>query len=227
MPGFVKEYSDRAAARCCARRSAALRQQDVPTPVARPGADPRAIEFDHLGGETGLSLVSPQLGTLLEPVMRLHGCTVAGLRPFDPLRRIRPCLHLATRPEIKAVLGEPVPRGSATLHGDLHAAQFIRDHAGKVWIVDLDDLALGPPEADIANFAAHLATSLPGAIAVWASRVCRAWTDLSGSCDAGVFQRHLRFALVLRHLKLREARRPDFETEVLAYLRDSSNFSIR
>lgn len=227
MPGFVKAYPDAAAARRSLHRSAALRAQNVQTPAARPRPNPLETVFDLVNGTTGLPLVSCEIGTLLGTVAGLHACKVSGLRPFDPFLRIRPRLALATSPLIRAVLDEPVPQGAATLHGDLHAGQFIRDPEGTIWIVDLDDLSLGPPEADLANFAAHLSTSLSGGIAYWSSRVRTAWRGLSRPCDERTFRRYLRFALVRRHLKLREAGRPDFETEVVAYLRESSNFSIR
>ncbi len=41
------------------------------------------------------------------------------------------------------------------------------------------------------------------------------------------FAQYLRFALLRRHLKLREVGRPDFKSEILAYFRDSASFSIR
>jgi len=141
--------------------------------------------------------------------------------------RIRSRLSLTSSSEIGAVLEESVPTGTATLHGDLHVGQFVQDRMEKVWVVDLDDLALGPPEADLANFTAHLATSASGGIAHWATRIRGAWHNLGEHCDDEIFARHLRFALVRRHLKLREANRQDFQSEVVTYLGDSSNFSIR
>jgi len=191
------------------------------------GDNPRSVEFDRIEGLTGQALRETDLQSLLESVSRIHACTVPGLEPFDPFLRIRPRLTATSSHLIRAVLRDPVPDGSATLHGDLHVGQFIRDGQGKVWIVDLDDLALGPPEADLANFAAHLATSGPGSISLCSQRVVTAWTGLGQACNDDIFQSYLRFSLVRRHLKLREAGRPDHEAMVLGYLRDSPNFSMR
>jgi aminoglycoside phosphotransferase (APT) family kinase protein len=47
------------------------------------------------------------------------------------------------------------------IHGDFHPGQTLRDGAGTVWLVDLDDLALAPPEADFGNLAAWMATQSP------------------------------------------------------------------
>ncbi len=46
------------------------------------------------------------------------------------------------------------------LHGDLHAGQILADGAGAPVVIDLDDLAMGAAEADIANLGAHLVTSV-------------------------------------------------------------------
>lgn len=147
---------------------------------------------------------------------------------YDPMSRIRTRLALTDDPLLRSYAEGPIPTGHALLHGDLHVGQFIQEPWGKVWVLDLDDLALGPPEADLANFAAHLSTTDPGpGIAGWAGQVCREWASLGGALEPTVFARFLHLALVRRHLKLREAGRPDFEAEILAYLRESSSFSIR
>ena len=171
---------------------------------------------------------SEDLAAVLAAIGVLHGAAVSDLPVFDPLLRIRPRLALTKVPALRAIAEEPVPQGHATLHGDLHVGQAIRDLSGMVWIIDLDDLATGPPEADLANFAAHLATSPPqGGIADWSDRVRRIWTGQGRALEQAVFEQFLRFALLRRHLKLRAAGRPDFEAEILAYLRDSASLSIR
>lgn len=224
----MKRHPDAATAAVARRRSTALCAAGLATPYARQGTDERDVVFERIDGETGQRLVDTDLGPILSAVARLHRSRVPGLPAYDPFRRIRPRLALATRIPVREILAEPVQRGTATLHGDLHVGQLIRDARGKVWIVDLDDMAAGPPEADLANFAAHLATS-PGSpgIAHAADRVTTAWRRLGERHDDKVFARFLRFALVRRHLKLRQSGRPDHEADVLAYLRDSSNFSIR
>ncbi|PWK54627.1 phosphotransferase [Silicimonas algicola] len=226
MSRFLKTHRDEATAAEALRRASILRRAGLPTPHAMAGADARQVSFARIEGETGLPLLASGLAGLLELVALLHECPVAGLPPLDPFRRIRPREALLRNEEIRSVLDETVPSGTATLHGDLHAGQFIRDGGGTVWIVDLDDLTLGPPEADLANFAAHSATSLQGGVELWADRVRAAWRDIGRPCDDDVFRRLLRIALVRRHLKLRETGRPDHEAMVATYLRESSNFSI-
>lgn len=209
------------------RRTAALRAGGIPTPAAWQSTAVRDVVFERLDGETGLVLAKRDFETFFRPVAQLQACPVPGLRRYDPLLRIRPRLSLATADPLRRVLEDPVPDGTATLHGDLHLGQFILEPSGKVWVVDLDDLAVGAQEADLANFTAHLATSLPGGICLWADRVRSAWLAVAQSWHEDRFQRFLRFSLVRRHLKLRETGLPDFESVIVAYLRESSNFSMR
>lgn len=223
----MKHYADRAMAQEAFRRSADLRAAGVSTPavIGRPGD--QALCFGGVDGNTGIALVADDLAPLLTVVARLHSASLRDLPVYDPFLRVRPRLAFSTQLPVSEILSEPVPSGNATLHGDLHVGQFIRDGDGKVWVVDLDDLAIGPREADLANFAAHLATSLPErSIADWSDRVCGAWTRIGETVDREIFTRFLRFALLRRHLKLREAGRPDFEAEIGDYLRGNSNFSI-
>ena len=228
MSGFIKTHRDAASAAEALRRPIALHGQGLATPAPMPGPVENDIHFDRIEGTSGRVLIAENLDSLLQSVARLHRSYVSDLPPFDPYLRIRPRLHLSDVTAVHAIVEETVPTGDATLHGDLHSGQFIRDAGGTVWIVDLDDLAIGPPEADIANLVAHLATSGTGFnITRWSSVVRRVWFEQGQCLSQDVFSRFLRLALVRRHLKLREAGRPDFEPEVLAYLRESSNFSIR
>ncbi len=228
MPGFLKQYSDAAQAAEALRRTRILRAQSVQTPAAIHGPTPSELDFDTIEGRTGHDLIGDDLCPLLRSMAELHGANVPNLAPFDPLLRIRSRQALTDVPLLRQIATGPVPRGSAVLHGDLHVGQFIVSPEGTVWLVDLDDLALGPPEADLANFVAHLATTDPGTgIAEWSRRVCDAWASLGHMADSHVFTRYLHLALLRRHLKLREAKRPDFEAPILSYLRESSSFSIR
>lgn len=184
--------------------------------------------FDRIEGRTGRDLIGGDLGCLLSTLGNLHRAHMGDLPRYDPLLRVRPRLALTAVAALRGIVDEPVPPGSATLHGDLHVGQFILEKSGTVWIVDLDDLAVGPPEADLAGFTAHLATTLPGCgIAAWSGRLCRTWVGQGCNLDRTVFAQFLRFALLRRHLKLREAGRPDFEAQILAYLRESASLSIR
>lgn len=209
------------------RRSSGLRAAGVPTPAVLSPSGDKGLCFENVEGQSGQALLSEDLAPLLSVVARLHRASLPNLPAFDPFLRIRPRAALATALPADDILSEPVPDGHTTLHGDLHVGQFIQSRDGDVWIVDLDDLAVGPPEADLANFAAHLATSQPSrSIRDWSDRVCNAWATLGDPVDHDVFARFLRFALLRRHLKLREAGRPDFEATIIGYLRESSNFSI-
>ncbi len=45
------------------------------------------------------------------------------------------------------------------VHGDLHVGQMICEQTTRsVWLLDLDDIAIGPSEADLGNFVAHFVT---------------------------------------------------------------------
>lgn len=219
MPDFVKRHPDAATAAEAIRRAAALRAAGVPTPAARPGGADREVAFDLVDGISGRALLDRDPAALLAPLARLHRARVSGLPRYDPFLRSRPRLTPATNRVFHEVLAEPVPGGSATLHGDFHAGQLIEAQDG-VWIVDLDDMALGPPEADLANFTAHVATSgdacgFADRLTTWREAVVSAY---GSPCRAEVFARYLRFALVRRHLKLRAAGRTDFETEIAVVL---------
>ena len=223
MPGFVKALSDASTAAEAIRRAAALRAQGVSTPAAGKGREPHQVVFDRIDGRTGPGLVGHDFSGFLAPLHRIHVAHVDGLAPYDPFLRIRPRLKLATCGAMRAVLEESVPKGVATVHGDFHVGQLIREPSGKVWIVDLDDLAIGPPEADLANFAAHLSTSgivgnFMQALERRRSQVLEACRAAGVECRPAVFERYLRFALVRRHLKLREAGRPDYEAGIANYL---------
>ncbi|MCR9156178.1 MAG: phosphotransferase [Rhodobacteraceae bacterium] len=228
MPGFLKRYTDAAQAAEALRRTRILRAQSVRTPAATPGPTVAELDFDNIDGSTGHDLIGYDLRPLLQSVAALHRASVPGLASYDPLLRIRPRLALTEVPILREIADGPAPHGNAVLHGDLHVGQFIVTPDSAVWVVDLDDLAVGPPEADLANFVAHLATTdTRSSIADWARRVCDAWDGVGQIVDGHIFTRYLRFGLLRRHLKLREAGRPDFEEAILTYLRESSSFSIR
>lgn len=223
MYSFLKTHPDAATAAEALRRSTLLRTQGLATPSASLGSSAEEVLFEHIEGCSGSTLLHGELDLLLKALAQLHRAEIAGLPVYDPFLRIRPRLRLSDAEAVRGIVQEVVPTGSITLHGDLHVGQFIGDQQGSIWIVDLDDLAIGPAEADLANFTAHLATSDPHCqIAQWSDAVCTAWTEHGHGINTGVFDRFLRFSLVRRHLKLREAGRPDFEAEVLTYLRESA-----
>ncbi len=149
------------------------------------------------------------------------------LRPFDAWHKVRPRLgkpyisddhgqRLSVAVRDLIGLGEhscAAQGRNLLLHGDFHCGQIILPNGYEgVCLIDLDDLALGPPEADIANFAAHLATSsdlyagspadgFAAAAAVLASQ----YAALSGKpVDRTLINWHGAAALTRRFLKLCE-----------------------
>ena len=119
------------------------------------------------------------LEKLIAVVVFLHQCNPSNLRveDFDCWRRINPRLKSLTHKSshaqyYKNVLGlvrliQGIERDMPSLcaetvpvHGDLHIGQWIyQKHSDRVFLIDLEDIALGDRESDIANFAAHFATS--------------------------------------------------------------------
>jgi aminoglycoside phosphotransferase (APT) family kinase protein len=82
-----------------------------------------------------------------------EGSAVVERLPGSTVARAKRC-----RARLGARLHAAVPCG--IVHGDFHAGQMILETAAsKWWLLDLDDVALGCPEADLGNFAAHLVTS--------------------------------------------------------------------
>lgn len=221
MTDFAKTFADEPSASEAVRRSMALRAQGLATPAAR--CEGRMVLFDRLDGVSGLALEQTAPDPWLRPLAQLHLCHLDGLSLAEPLRRIRPRNALLTSSVLADALSrlaESPPRGTTLLHGDFHLGQLIRDDAGQVWMVDLDDLCLGPPEADLANLIANLATQsrLPGnfssRLAQCRSGITRVWTCLGLSCREPVLDHHLALALIRRHLKLREAGRLDFVSDI-------------
>lgn len=168
---------------------------------------------------------------LLEPLARLHDAAPESLalQPLDPWRKIKPRLAaLKTRRGLDGSFLRQVessvelcaralrilaPGGAShdrVVHGDFHLGQILVEDAWqRVWLLDLDDLALGPPESDLGNFAAHLATSprLSGADSLlgfdaYLARVRTAYESVSArSADARRLWAYGAVALLRRALK--------------------------
>lgn len=225
MSAFLKAFDSEAAAREAERRSTALRRQAVRSPLAEvTGA---TVRFQRIEGLSGLPLVQGPPVRWLAPLAALHACRLDGIALFDPLRRIRPRLELLGHPGLRRALhglAAPAPRGSALLHGDFHLGQVICDEQGVAWLIDLDDLAIGPAEADLGNLIANLATqaALPGPFAArlahWRRSILGAWSRLGQRPRAPLVDHFTALALIRRHLKLREAGQPDFEAEIAAWV---------
>lgn len=225
MMRFFKVFPSEGASVEAARRSSILRGAGVATPAARPVG--RTVEFDRIEGTSGLPLLNAASEDWLRPLAALHRCRIDGITPCDPIRRIFPRLDLLTNPQLGDALDRlapDTPQGQTLLHGDFHMGQLIKGADGKVWVVDLDDLCLGPPEADLGNLIANLATQpglpadFPARLAHWRQRILDAWTVICAPPCMATLEHHLVLALIRRHLKLREAGRPDFETEIASWV---------
>jgi aminoglycoside phosphotransferase (APT) family kinase protein len=113
-----------------------------------------------------------------------------------------------------------LPKATA-VHGDFHAGQLIMDSAGRVWLLDLEDLATGAPESDLGNFAAHLATRpetrrgpIQQGFEHWLGHTLEAYRSIGGVGHSGLAHSHGRIALIRRALKLRERGDPSVLSEL-------------
>ncbi|MCU0802127.1 MAG: aminoglycoside phosphotransferase family protein [Rhodobacteraceae bacterium] len=206
---FHKRYPSALAAGLAARRSKDAQAAGVPTPdVVRMDRD-QMLAFRRIVPQGQASL--PQM---LDVVARVQAMPVAGLARFDPFLRIRPRLiqasariaGLVARLETQdRALNWPA---NSVVHGDFHPGQVLRDATGKVWLIDLDDLALGPPEVDAGNLAAWLATQGPGDLAAMHRTAFRLVRALSPQADADLLAHFCAIAVVRRALKLAEKGQP-------------------
>lgn len=225
MSSCIKTFADAAQATEAARRSMALRQQEVMTP--RAYANGQTVVFERIAGCSGLPLTQRPIYDWLTSLIPLHTSVLDGLPPFDPMLRISPRLDLLTNPSLRAALyrlAQASPRGGSVIHGDFHLGQVIAGPDSVAWLIDLDDLAIGPVEADIGNLIANLATQdhLPGPFAVrlehWRQAVQGAWFRLDQAANPTWVEHFAALALIRRHLKLREQARRDFEADIAAWI---------
>lgn len=156
----VKSYPSATAAQDALARAIALSAAGIATP--RPDAlTPTALAFPRLDGHSGPDLLA-DLPTLLSPLLALHSTALPGLPRHDPFRRISPRLSLAPPPlraRIATLTALPRPQPTTPIHGDFHPGQVIADPDGTAWLIDLDDMALATPEADLGNLLAWLLTA--------------------------------------------------------------------
>lgn len=190
-----------------------LRNAGVTTPLASRGDRPRQVAFARISGRSGLEAVltdgDAAIRNIFAALASLHAAEASDLPVFDALVRIRPRLDKFREPWIENWIDEylPPPDSTGLIHGDFHAGQLIQDDEGVVWILDLDDLAHGSREADLGNFAAHLATrpetrsdDLFTGFRRWLERILR----LNSGADSSLVYRYGRIALLRRALKLAE-----------------------
>jgi hypothetical protein len=207
-----------------------LRAAGVATPDVRHDAQNQTLVFQFVEGTAGLAMIEAcgdhSLADLLRPLLALHRTVLDGLRPFDPAAKIRPRLApgdpAAFQDDLQALLAEIPEQSVCTpVHGDFHAGQLVVDATGVAWLLDLEDLAAGPVESDLGNFAAHIATRpetwrgpvLQG-FEHWLGRTLEAYRSVGGVAQRAVTRNYGRIALIRRALKLRERGDPSVLIEL-------------
>lgn len=208
---FVKSYPSALAAALALKRTKLARSAGVPTPDAWVSARGE-LSFDLILGDGGLDLV-PDMPAILDPLHHLASMPTDGFATYDPFLRIGPRLHLAPpalQDRIKALKQLPGPASTGLCHGDFHPGQVIRDPSGQSWLIDLDDMAVASPAADLGNLIAYLATSglwsgpIAEGIAHWTSTILAAWATVADEPDQTQITYFTEIALIRRALKLAE-----------------------
>jgi Phosphotransferase enzyme family len=200
---FEKRYPSAAAADLAMLRSHAARIAGVPTPAVLNRIGPLKLGFDRV-----VEAAPPTVAEMVQALRWLKGMPPDGLVRFDPFLRIRPRLDAAP-PEVCALVQDLQARDAAlrwsattVIHGDFHPGQIIKDTAGKVWLLDLDDLALAPPEADLGNLAAWFATRTEGELRLLSKSALSLLLTLTREADPALTGHFFGIALVRRALKL-------------------------
>ncbi|TQV83330.1 phosphotransferase family protein [Denitrobaculum tricleocarpae] len=207
-------------------RASELSRAGGKTPVPGYCPDRSAVNFPMIEGASGVALIDQvALSYLLAPLQPLRRAGISELPPFDPFAKITVRLNAKTPQWLRARLGalKDMPfEADGVVHGDFHCGQMILDESGNLWLVDLDDMAQGPVEVDLGNFAAHLATRpetrrrrLAEGLPFWAEQVQKAWDELGEVCNPTLFRRHVDIAVIRRALKLHDARG---DSEIMAAL---------
>ena len=211
----LKRFSSTTAATAALDRAEALQAAGIATPLPIREND-RTLRFPRIKGTTGPDLIA-RLPDLLSPLLGLNRLRLPslGLPQHDPLRRIRPRLALAPPPVASLVLEQVplLPEGTDRVcHGDFHPGQVIHDAEGRSWLLDLDDLALGPVEADLGNLIAWLASQplraprpLTDRLVDSRATLVAAWTGLGGRTDPAILAPYMTLALIRRALKRAES----------------------
>jgi predicted trehalose synthase len=203
--GFYKRHTTAFAVQTALRHSNAARIAGIPTPAARPSDDPEVLVFDRIEAEG-----TPTLSQLVAALAPLRRMPSGGLPRFNPFARILP--RLADTPpaifsrvtELQAADQALNWPAASIVHGDFHPGQVLRDRQGKIWLIDLDDLARGPTEADLGNLAARMATQTAGRLDVLSHRATEAVLAQAPAANAALMAHFRDIALLRRALKLRE-----------------------
>ena len=214
---FYKRVGDRAEGERLIDRAREITRAGARTPAPEYHADGNALTFPAIDGVAGVALIDAvPLPELLAPLQAIRRADLTDVPIYDPFAKIT--TRLAPEAprwltERIARLADMAPHPTGIVHGDFHCGQLIRDGAGRVWVIDLEDMAFGPVEADLGNFAAHLATrpetrraDLAESVLGWSGQVLDAWSRLKETCNQTLFRRHLDIALIRRALKLRDDR---------------------
>jgi hypothetical protein len=202
---FKKRYPSAVAADVALLRSHAARRVGVPTPAVHTMVGRLVLSFERVVASDPPSLA--QMVAVLQCLQRLPP---DGLTRFDPFLRIRPRLGFAPARICALVTALQATDqalhwpDSSVVHGDFHPGQTIRDTTGKIWLLDLDDLALAPTEADLGNLAAWFATQAAGNLDHFARHALAQVLALSPGADPALTRHFLKIALVRRALKLAE-----------------------
>jgi aminoglycoside phosphotransferase (APT) family kinase protein len=202
---FCKRYPTAEAAELARALCTAARNGGVPTPAVWQSAEADVLCFDRIEA-CGAASLKAMVATLTV----LRQMPKAALGRFDPFVRIRPRLQAAPS-AMRALVENLAARdaalawpAAAVVHGDFHPGQVIRDQTGKVWLIDLDDLALAPAEADLGNLAAWIATQKPGHLGGAAADALVQVLSVASGADPRLTAHFLDVALIRRALKLQE-----------------------
>lgn len=214
---FSKQYPDTLTAAEVVRRSNVARQAGVITPKVLAVKKHTTIAFERIDGECGIGLVkSTDLSRLLSPLVKLHKIDQRQLPEFNPFLRIDPRMEELSIPsellvEIRKLKQVAIPH-NGVVHGDFHMGQLICDSADRCWVIDFDDMSLGPPEADLGNLIAYLGThpatmgdSLSASLSYWQRQIEAAWNELGQVYEDERLQYFMQVALIRRSLKRCEA----------------------
>lgn len=200
---FTKHYASATLAKTALHRARLARAAGVQTPAVLRLSSPTSLEFRFVA-----PVQAPSLTGMLDALRQLHRMPTAGFARFDPFRRILPRLGLATQPVGALVarlqMQDAARNWAATVvtHGDFHPGQVLCDSSGKVWLLDLDDLALAPPEADFGNLAAWMATQREGPVEAQAKAALGQVLAIEPEADPDLAWHFCQIALVRRALKL-------------------------
>lgn len=206
---FIKRYPSVLAADTALHRAGEARAAMVATPAVLGRFGPKSLVFERV-----VTAASPLPGQMLAALRPLHRMPSVGLTRFDPFRRILPRLGVAP-PRIGALVMDLQTQDSAlhwtflgAIHGDFHPGQVLCDAEGKVWLVDLDDLAIAPPEADFGNLAAWMATQAEGPLVMQAKAALSEVLALVPDTNPYNAWHFCQISLVRRALKLAQKGQP-------------------